>query len=144
MGPGSEDRKREGKIVRKPKTTESRELALELAKALEEKLAEGVVVLDMRKLMYLTDYFILATGRNVRHTQALANELLRTIGGRKKRARSVEGLPEGHWVLFDVGDVVVHLFDEETRAFYDLEHLWADAPRCRRKRAVRPQPSPET
>jgi len=56
----------------------------------------------------------------------------------------VEGLPEGRWVLFDVGDVVVHLFDSETRAFYDLDHLWADAPCCRWKHPARSKNAPAT
>lgn len=110
-----------------------------MAYALEEKLAENVMILDMRKLMYLTDYFVLATGRNARHTAALANELYRVMGLRKQRPHSVEGLTDGRWVLFDGRDVVVHLFDSETRKFYDLEHLWADAPRCRWKRPARPK-----
>ena len=118
-----------------------RELAVELARALEEKLAESVLVFDMRKLMYLTDYFVLATGRNTRHTQALADELSRMMRARKVRPHSVEGLPEGRWVLFDAGDVVVHLFDEDTRRFYDLEHLWADAPRCRWRHPARSRKS---
>jgi len=93
----------------------------------------------MRKLMYLTDYFILATGRNVRHTQSLAYELRRVLAEQGSRPLSVEGLPEGRWVLFDVGDVVVHVFDSETREFYDIENLWADAPRSRWKKPAKPR-----
>jgi ribosome-associated protein len=128
--------------VGKRKTDDVRELAVALARTLEVKLAEEVLILDMRKLMYLTDYFVLATARNVRHTQSLANELYRVMGERKKRPLAVEGLPEGHWVLFDVGDVVVHVFSAEKRKFYDLEHLWGDAPRCRWKRPPRPGTTP--
>ncbi len=85
----------------------------------------------MRKLMYLTDYFVMVTGRNVRHTQSLAADISRMLKAQGDRPLSVEGLPEGNWVLFDIGDVVVHLFDRATRQFYDLENLWADAPRSR-------------
>lgn len=128
------------------KKDEVRDLAVGMARLLDEKLAEDALVLDMRQLMYLTDYFILATGRNPRHTQSLAEDLMKFIRERGGRP-SVEGLTEGRWVLFDCGDVVVHLFDEPTRRFYDLEHLWADAPRRRWKPPVSkpkaPPPNPK-
>ena len=98
----------------------------------------------MRKLMYLTDYFILVTARNARHAQALANELSQVLKAQKTRPLSVEGLPDGHWVLFDVGDVVVHIFDEVTRKFYDLENLWADAPRSRWRKQAKTRKIPAT
>ena len=133
VGTLPQKRQEDGAIAktRSPKVNRARELAIQLARTLEDKLAEDVLVLDMRKLMYLTDYFVMVTGRNVRHTQSLADEISRMLKAQGDRPLSVEGLPEGNWVLFDIGDVVVHIFDRATRQFYDLENLWADATRSR-------------
>jgi ribosome-associated protein len=85
--------------------------------------------LDVSGLIVLTDVFIIATGTSRRHVVTLAEETeiqLKTEGRRPLRR---EGMDDGTWVLLDYGDVIVHVFDEETRAYYDLERLWADAPR---------------
>ena len=126
-------RRQEVKTIATRKKDEVRELAVAMTRLLDDKLAKEVVILDMREVTYLTDYFIIVTARNRRHTQSLADDLSRFIKERGNLPVSVEGLGEGRWVLFDCGDVVVHLFDEETRKFYDLDHLWSDASRVRWK-----------
>jgi len=101
-----------------------------LATAALELKAADVVILDMRNLVDYTDVFVLCTARNRRHVQALADEMRRKaktdlgIG-----CAGVEGLPVGRWVLVDFESVVVHIFDGPLRPFYNLDGLWADAPR---------------
>lgn len=100
------------------------------ADAAAEKKAFDVMALEVRELLVITDYFVLATGRTDRQVKTIAEEverLLRETAGRKPIGR--EGESEGKWVLLDYGDVVVHVFTPEERAFYRLERLWADAPR---------------
>lgn len=83
----------------------------------------------MSGLLVVTDVFLIASGTSRRHVQTLAEEVemsLRPLGRRPLRR---EGMADATWVLLDYGDVVVHLFDRDTREYYDLERLWADAPR---------------
>ena len=111
-----------------------KELALVLADALDEKKALDIVILDVESLVGYTSYFVLASGRGERHVQSLADHLrrhLRTDQG--VRPMGVEGAKSGKWALLDFGDVVVHVFKEDERDFYDLEGLWQDAPRIERR-----------
>ncbi|MEO5575933.1 MAG: ribosome silencing factor [Gaiellaceae bacterium] len=94
-----------------------------------EKLAEDVVILDMRPVCVYTDFFVLATGRNARQTKAVYDE----VHGRLKQEakllpRAVDGTKEAEWIVADYLDVVLHVFTPETRAFYRLEDLWGDVP----------------
>jgi ribosome-associated protein len=88
-----------------------------------------VVLLDVSALLVITDIFVIASGMSRRHVLTLADEVEERLGklGRKPLRR--EGLEHATWVLLDYGDVVVHVFDERTRRYYDLERLWIDAPR---------------
>ena len=111
-----------------------KELALVLADALDEKKALDIIILDVESLVGYTSYFVLASGRGERHVQSLADHLrrhLRTDQG--VRPMGVEGAKSGKWALLDFGDVVVHVFKEDERDFYDLEGLWQDAPRIERR-----------
>jgi ribosome-associated protein len=95
------------------------------------KKALDIVVLDVSGLTSLADTFIICSGRSNRQVTAIA-EFIRTDLKKKEVAPlSVEGLLEGHWVLMDYGDVVIHVFYDDVRRFYDLEGLWSDAPRIR-------------
>lgn len=95
------------------------------------KKALDIVVLDVSGLTSLADTFIICSGRSNRQVTAIA-EFIRTDLKKKRVAPlSVEGLQEGHWVLMDYGDVVIHVFYDDVRRFYDLEGLWSDAPRIR-------------
>ena len=87
-------------------------------------------MLDMINNLAFADYFVLATGRNKRHLKSIADEVRLLAKANRRRARE-EGMGEtgGRWVLIDLGDVIVHLFDAETRDYYDIDGLWADAPR---------------
>jgi ribosome-associated protein len=109
---------------------ESRDLALVVARAALEKKAAAVEILDVVGKVDYADFLVLMTGRSARHVDALAQEIEAACErGKKKRALSVEGLPSAAWVLIDFGDVVVHVFQEQTRGLYDIEGLWLDAKR---------------
>lgn len=106
--------------------------ALTAAVAADEKLGQDTVVLAMEDVLGVVDAFVVSSGRNVRQVRTIVEEVERRVKERDGRAPvSVEGLRDASWVLMDYGDVVVHVFLEEVRAFYDLEHLWGQAPRVR-------------
>jgi ribosome-associated protein len=86
------------------------------------------VVLEVKGLCFFADYFLICSGTSRRHVQALAQRLEEALGQAGVKPLGVEGLQEGLWVLMDYNDVVIHLFFQELRQFYDLEGLWADAP----------------
>ncbi len=91
--------------------------------------AEGVVILDVRGLTSIADTFIICSGRSNRQVSAIADHIQRFLKKKGIRPLSVEGKTDGHWVLMDYGHVIMHIFYEETRSFYDLEGLWSDAKR---------------
>jgi ribosome-associated protein len=93
-------------------------------------------LLDVSGLIVLTDVFIIASGTSRRHVITLAEETEMQLKVQDRRPLRREGMEDGSWVLLDYGDVVVHVFDEDTRAYYDLERLWADAPRLSFEPAV--------
>ena len=88
-----------------------------------------MVLLDLRKLTSIVDYFVIATGTSRRQIHSMADEIDEAMNSAGDQKLGIEGYGESHWVLLDYGDVVVHLFDEEKRLYYDLENLWGDAPR---------------
>ncbi len=104
------------------------ELDIYVQAALEKK-AEGVVVLDLRGLTSIADAFIICSGRSNRQVSAIADNIQRFLRKQTIKPLSVEGQKEGHWVLLDYGHVILHVFYESTRRFYDLEGLWVDARR---------------
>jgi ribosome-associated protein len=107
------------------------EPAREAARAALEKKALDLVVLDMTKLVYYTDYFVICTGTSSQHVEAVVESVEKSFAGRGVRPAGVEGRSAAHWVLMDYGDVVVHVFDPEAREYYELEKLWMDASRIR-------------
>jgi len=98
-------------------------------KAATQRKAEGLVVLDMRAVSSVADFFLICSGRSTRQVAAIAEHIQRFLKERGVHAQGVEGMGEGKWVLLDYGNVVVHVFYESVRGFYDLEGLWADAVR---------------
>jgi len=91
--------------------------------------AFDIVILDVRQLASFADYFILCSGRSHRQVTAIAEFVEQELKAKGIKSLGVEGLREGHWVLMDYGDVVIHIFYEPVRTFYDLEGLWSDAGR---------------
>lgn len=105
------------------------ERAVLCARVAQDHKARNVIVLDLHGLTPLYDYFVIATGASRRQIHTLAEEVdaaLRSVGDRRL---AIEGYEASKWVVQDYGDIVVHVFDAETREFYNLEDLWADAKR---------------
>ena len=98
------------------------------------KKAINMVVLDVRGLTSFSDIFIICSGRSNRQVSAIADYVQVNLKKHAIKPLSVEGKKEGHWVLLDYGHVVIHVFYEPVRAFYDLEGLWIDAKRIETKR----------
>jgi ribosome-associated protein len=104
--------------------------AVVAARAATEKKADDTVVLDVGDIISITDAFVVTSGANTRQVRTIVDEIERSLRAREQvTPRSVEGLDDASWVLLDYGDFVVHVFLEETRRYYDLDRLWADAPR---------------
>ena len=100
------------------------------ARAADAKSGEETVILAMGDLLGVTDAFVVTHGRNTRQVKTIVDEVERQV--KEDSGRSpvrVEGLSDAYWVLMDYGDFLVHVFLDEARSFYDLEHLWNDAPR---------------
>ena len=106
----------------------SLELARFAALAALDKKAEDLVVLDVRGLSSFTDFFVIMSGRSTRHVQGLAQAVDAVLRHKNVKDGNTEGLNEGHWVLLDYNDVIVHIFYSEDRSFYNIEGLWHDAP----------------
>ena len=118
----------------------SKEKALLVAELAKAKLAEDVVILDMRKVSSITDFFVIAHASSTKRCQAIAENIEAGLSEKHKSVSKMEGYKEGVWVIVDAYDVVAHIFYGDTRKFYNLEGLWIDAPRvkpCRKKKKTR-------
>lgn len=104
-------------------------LALAAARTAWENRGRDIVVLDMRRYTAIFDYFVLVTGTSRRQLHAMSEEIDHALEeGLGDRRLGIEGFEESRWILLDYGDVVIHLFDPDARAYYDLENLWCEAP----------------
>ena len=101
------------------------------------KKAQGLVVLDVRTLTSVCDVFMICHGRSNRQVIAIAEHIQQFLKKRKIKPLSVEGMREGHWVLLDYGHVIIHVFYESIRWFYDLEGLWVDAKRIKTESMIK-------
>ncbi|HMC41493.1 MAG TPA: ribosome silencing factor [Acidimicrobiales bacterium] len=109
---------------------DARSLATVAARAAASKKAEGTVILEVGGLLAITDAFVITSGTNARQVRTIAEEIeAQTKQAGRRGPLRVEGLDDARWVLLDYGDVVVHVFLDEARRYYDLERLWSDAPR---------------
>jgi ribosome-associated protein len=108
---------------------DSQRTAITAARAAQEKKAEGVVVLDLRGVSGYTDFLVIGSGGSDRQLEAIVDSVEKELTAQGHRVIGSEGQRGGRWVLLDFGDVVVHVFHADDRAHYDLEGLWADAPR---------------
>ena len=102
------------------------QLTEEICKILSSKKAEDILVIDVREKTVLCDYFIIASGNNRNQVQAMAENVDEVLAKAGYQAKQTEGYRNANWILLDYGDVVIHLFDEENRLFYDLERIWRD------------------
>ena len=104
--------------------------ALVAARTADENRGRDIVVLDMRELTPVFDYFVIASGTSRRQLHAMSEEIDHALEeGLGDRRMGIEGYRESHWILLDYGDVVIHLFEPETRKYYALEQLWGQAKR---------------
>ena len=118
----------------------SKEKALLVAELAKAKLAEDVVILDMRKVSSITDFFVIASASSTKRCQTIAETIETGLSEKDKSVSKIEGYNEGLWVLIDAYDVVAHIFYGDVRRFYNLEGLWGDAPRiklCHKKKKTR-------
>lgn len=112
--------------------------------ALQEKKGMDILLLDLREVTDLLDFFLLCTGTSSQHVKVLAEEVERELKRENERPLHVEGLKERRWVLLDYVDVAVHIFQRDTREFYALERLWGDARRTEFESGTAPEPATET
>ncbi len=113
--------------ARASKLTSAEHRARLCARIADENKARDIRVLDMRGITQLYDFFVLTTGIGRRQMHAIAEEIDAAMRAEGDERLGIEGYETSRWIVQDYGDVVVHVFDPETRDYYDLEHLWADA-----------------
>jgi ribosome-associated protein len=106
---------------------ESKDKAVLSAVAAREKKASDILVLELKGLSTIADYFLICSGITTRQVKAVAEAVEEKLSKETVYPSHIEGLPDAHWVLMDYGDLVVHVFDEDTRHYYELEKLWGDA-----------------
>ena len=104
------------------------ELQKLVIEAATDRKATEIVILDLRSHTDFTDFFLICSGNSKTQVKAIADSILEKARGSSFKAYSVEGHSMGRWVILDMGDMIVHVFQKDTRAFYDLEHLWGDVP----------------
>lgn len=98
-----------------------------VVKAADDKMAQEILALDMKEVSLLADYFVIMHANNNRQLDAIAQSILEAAEKNQQPVKRVEGKDQGKWILIDLGDVIIHLFNEEEREFYKLERLWSDA-----------------
>ncbi|KSU85830.1 ribosome-associated protein [Fictibacillus enclensis] len=99
-----------------------------VVKAVDDKRAEDIIMLDMKGISLVADYFLICHGNSEKQVQAIARELKDVAAEKEINIRRMEGFDQARWVLVDMGDMVVHVFHRDERSYYNLEKLWGDAP----------------
>ena len=112
-----------------PDAEESRQAAVAAARAAAAKQAEHIAILDVHGLIVITDYFVICSGVTERQVRTIVEEIEKALRDLGRKPVRREGETEKRWVLLDYVDLVVHVFTEQEREYYDLERLWGDAPR---------------
>ncbi len=107
----------------------SREMAKTACRALSEKKAEDLRVIEISEISPLADYFIIATGSNTNQIQAMVDAVDEALTKEEHQVKQIEGNSNSSWVLMDYGDIIVHIFSQEDRLFYNLEKIWTDGKR---------------
>ena len=105
---------------------QSKDMAKLTYQALDDKKARDIRIIDISKVSVLADYFIIASGSNRNQVQAMADNVMEELGKAGYHTRQIEGYNTANWILLDYGDIIIHVFDEENRLFYDLERIWRD------------------
>ena len=105
------------------KETEMTRLACQ---ALEEKQGRDIKVIDIHEVSVIADYFVIASGSNMNQIEAMVDNVEEVLGRAGFEPKQIEGSKNSSWILMDYGDLIIHIFDEENRLFYDLERIWRD------------------
>ncbi len=108
---------------------DNRETLKIIVNAIEDKKGKNVEILDISKISVMADYFVIASGSNVNQIDAILDNLQNELHKAGINPRSVEGHSGSGWILLDYEDIIIHIFDDESRSFYDLERIWADSER---------------
>ena len=95
-------------------------------KAIDDKKGQDIKVIDIHNVSVIADFFVIASGTNSNQVQAIVDNVEEQLGRAGFEAKQIEGNRNSSWILMDYGDVIVHVFDEENRLFYDLERIWRD------------------
>lgn len=95
-------------------------------KAIDDKKGQDIKIIDIHNVSVIVDYFVIASGTNSNQVQAIVDNVEEQLGRAGFEAKQIEGNRNSSWILMDYGDVIVHVFDEENRLFYDLERIWRD------------------
>ena len=95
-------------------------------KAIDDKKAIDIKIIDIHEVSVIADYFIITSGNNLNQVQAIVDNVEEQLGRAGYEPKQVEGTRGSNWILMDYGDVIIHVFDEENRLFYDLERIWRD------------------
>ena len=103
-----------------------KEMARIACKAIDDKKGQDIKVIDIHNVSVIADYFVIASGTNSNQVQAIVDNVEEQLGRAGYEAKQIEGNRSSSWILMDYGDVVIHVFDEENRLFYDLERIWRD------------------
>ncbi len=104
----------------------SKEMTKLACKALDDKKALDIKIIDIHQVSVMADYFVIASGSNQNQVQAMMDNVEEMLGRAGYEMKHSEGSRTSSWILMDYGDVIIHLFDEENRLFYDLERIWRD------------------
>ena len=121
-----------GGIIKK--LLESKTKALKIVEFASAKKAKNIVVLDVQKISTLCDYFIICSGESTAQVKAIYEEVSKMCKRNKIKIRSSENDKLSHWILIDFFDIILHIFLEETRSFYNLEYLWSEAKKIKVKK----------
>lgn len=105
---------------------ESKKMALMAVEALEDKKGADITIIDISEISVLGDYFIIANGTNRNQVQAMSDGVEEILGRAGYEPKQIEGYQSAGWILLDYKDIIIHVFSEEDRAFYDLERVWRD------------------
>ena len=103
-----------------------KEIIKNILDALEDKKAENIQIIDISEVSSIADYFIITNGNNKSQVQAMADNVAEKLGREGIYAKQTEGYSSANWILLDYTDIVIHIFDKESRGFYDLERIWRD------------------
>ena len=124
----------------KTSVSSGRQQAVLCARIADDIKGDDIVILDLRRVSYITDFFVIATAQNPRQMLAIAQEIMTQMKKLGVRLLGAEGLQYGHWILLDYADFVVHVFEPQYRKVYDLDLVWGDAKKIEwRVAAVKPR-----